>query len=229
MLEGATDAAGGRRSGGSRDRGGMKRQDTDQGRIETLVAAIRDDILYGVYRAGEWLKQIDLQERYAANRFEVRQALVELKNRHLVEHKVNSGFRVASPDPDELLQMKAVRTILEAGAAAMVVDRATAADLAALDDLATRFEQAIETGDPPTRTELNFAFHRRLYDIAGNPVLAGMIREMRERGQDGTTGRWYTLAGVRLSAREHHDMIAAIRDRDAETLRRLIDQHINRR
>jgi DNA-binding GntR family transcriptional regulator len=207
----------------------MKRQDTDQGRVEALVGAIRDDILYGTYRAGEWLKQIDLQDRYAANRFEVRQALVELKNRHLVEHKVNSGFRVAAPDPEELLHMKAVRTILEAGAAAPVVERATAADLADLADLATRFEQAIETGDPPTRTELNFAFHRRLYEIAGNPVLAELIREMRERGQDGTTGRWYTLAGVRQSAREHHGMVGAIRDRDAAALRALIDHHINRR
>jgi DNA-binding GntR family transcriptional regulator len=110
-----------------------------------------------------------------------------------------------------------------------VVERATAADLADLADLATRFEQAIETGDPPTRTELNFAFHRRLYEIAGNPVLAELIREMRERGQDGTTGRWYTLAGVRQSAREHHGMVGAIRDRDAAALRALIDHHINRR
>jgi DNA-binding GntR family transcriptional regulator len=207
----------------------MKRQGTDHGRVGTLVEAIRDDILYGVYRAGEWLKQIDLQERYEANRFEVREALVELKNRRLVEHKVNSGFRVAAPDPEELLHLKAVRTILETGAAEPVVERATPADLDELDDLARRFEAALETADPPTRAELNFAFHRRLYDIAGNPVLAGLIRDMRERGQSGTTGRWFTLAGLRLSAQEHHAMIAAIRARDPATLRGLIDRHINRR
>ncbi|TSD88631.1 GntR family transcriptional regulator [Mycobacterium sp. KBS0706] len=207
----------------------MKRQDTDNGRVGTLVEAIRDDILYGVYRAGEWLKQIDLQERYEANRFEVRQALVELKNRRLVEHKVNSGFRVAAPDPEELLHLKAVRTILETGAAEPVVARATAADLVELDGIAGRFEQAIETADPPTRTELNYAFHRRLYDIAGNPVLAALIHDMRERGQSGTTGRWFTLAGLRLSAQEHHAMVAAIRARDAAALRQLIDHHINRR
>lgn len=207
----------------------MKRQEMDRGRVDRLVEAIRDDILYGIYRAGEWLKQIDLQERYAANRFEVRQALVELKNRRLVDHKVNSGFRVASPDADDLLHMKVTRTILETGAADPVVARATAADMADLSSLADRFEQAIETGDPPTRIELNYAFHRRLYDIAANPVLAGLIHDLRERGQSGTTGRWYTLAGARKSAQEHHEMVAAIRDKDTDALKVLIDRHINRR
>jgi len=54
MLEGATDAGGkGGGPGAVGDRGGMKRQDTDQGGSETLVAAIRErHFFYGVYRAG---------------------------------------------------------------------------------------------------------------------------------------------------------------------------------
>ena len=43
-----------------------------------LAAEIGAAILQGDYRPGEWLRQIDLEEAFAAKRFDVRSALTQL-------------------------------------------------------------------------------------------------------------------------------------------------------
>ncbi|MFX7090787.1 GntR family transcriptional regulator, partial [Acinetobacter baumannii] len=70
-----------------------------------MAAAIRD----GAYRPGEWLRQIDLEERFGAKRFDVRSALSELAVRGTVEHIVNRGYRVAVPDMTAIREILAIR------------------------------------------------------------------------------------------------------------------------
>ncbi|WP_010139004.1 GntR family transcriptional regulator, partial [Oceanicola sp. S124] len=52
-------------------------------KTETIAAAdvterLRSDILLGALRPGEWLRQIDLQDRYACTRSSARAALATL-------------------------------------------------------------------------------------------------------------------------------------------------------
>ena len=57
-----------------------------------LVDRIAHDIQSGVYGAGAWLKQIDLQERYDCTRLEVRRALDQLTAKRLIAHIPNRAI-----------------------------------------------------------------------------------------------------------------------------------------
>lgn len=72
----------------------------------------------------------------------------------------------------------------------------------------------------------NYNFHAKLYSIAGNEVLEDMIKELRNRSQHTTTGRWRSSEGLHASNRDHFDIVDAIEARDPNELERIIVRHI---
>lgn len=195
-------------------------------RLDELIRRIRNDIKFGSFSHGEWLKLIDLQQRYGATQFDIRKALGELKSQRLVEHRANQGFRVATPDPVERDQLYFVRTAIERSAAALVVERASAEDLLALERLATAFDRSVDSEGRQHQAATNAAFHDYFFAITGNPVLVDTVQSLRERSHFGTTGRWRSGPGLRASGAEHRLMIEAIGRRDTDALDRIIVGHI---
>lgn len=204
----------------------MTKSANSPARIAHLVQQMRDDIRFGGFTFGQWLKLVDLQDRYGAKQFEMRKVLNELKTQHLVEHTPNAGFRVATPDPTQREQMRFVRTVLERSAAPLIAARATEEDIAELTKLATEFRSTISLEGRQHQAAANFAFHDRLARIAGNAVLARLIHDLREQSHYGTTGRWLKSEGLTASADDHFAMIEAIRKRDPIELDRQITHHI---
>jgi len=56
---------------------------------DDVTERLRSDIVLGALRPGEWLRQIDLQDRYNCTRSAARTALATLANAHIVEHTPN--------------------------------------------------------------------------------------------------------------------------------------------
>src|SRR5690606_27642620 len=107
-----------------------------------------------------------------------------------------------------------------------VVERATPADIETLERLAAEFDRTIDSAGRQLQAAANAALHDHLFAITGNPVLVETIQSLRERSHFGTTGRWRTEAGLRASGAEHHEIIDAIRRRDAAALEQIIVRHI---
>ncbi len=204
----------------------MAKSHASAGRLDELVRRLRNDIKFGSFSHGEWLKLIDLQQRYGATQFDIRRALVELKSQRLVDHRPNHGFRVATPNPVEREQLYFVRTAIERSAAALVVERAGADDLAALERLATDFDGTVDSAGRQLQAAANAAFHDYFFAITGNPVLVETVQSLRERSHFGTTGRWRSEHGLRASGAEHRQMVDAIARRDADALEQIIVRHI---
>lgn len=110
-----------------------------------LVDRIALDIQSGVYGPGAWLKQIDLQERYGAKRLDVRRALDQLTAKRLIAHIPNRGYHVYTMDPDQHLQIRDIRVLLETGAAADLMPNVTAAKVRALRALASASSSCCRT------------------------------------------------------------------------------------
>lgn len=193
-----------------------------------LPTALRHDIVFGGFRPGQWLRQRELQARYGATRPAVRRALADLAGQGLVEHRLNFGYRVAVLGVDQRADICEVRVILETGALPRIVERAEAEDLAELEELARAFAEAVEQDGRERQVSCNFAFHRRFYALCGNAALERLIRDQRERTDQGASGRWHTLAGLRGASTEHFEMVEALAARDLEHLAGLVRQHIER-
>lgn len=118
---------------------------------------------------------------------------------------------------DTVLEFLAVRRILEPAATAMAAARI---DEGRLDALAEGLDRL---GDDPSVEELvasDLEFHRAVVACAGNSVLCSLLD-----GLPGPTARARIRRGltqedaVRRTLYEHRAILAALRDRDAETAR----------
>jgi DNA-binding GntR family transcriptional regulator len=198
---------------------------TDRSR-ESLVDLMARDIQAGVFAAGMWLKQIDLEHRYGATRMDVRRALDQLALKRLVRHVPNRGYHVHALDDRQANEIRDVRVILETAAAEDMVRNAKASDLDDLRGLAQRFADLILTGTVLEQYEANVAFHVRLLKLCSNRELVNIALELRGRGPSAPATQWKTHARIEQSGREHFLMIDALEARDAAALRRIITAHI---
>lgn len=196
------------------------------GRHDALANALADEIHSGALAPGEWLKQIDIEQRYGAKRMDVRRALDRLVQKRLVVHLPNRGYHVVKPDGRLAQEIRDVRVILETGAVDGIVARVREEDVAEALRLARRFESLLFDGTVIDLHDANIAFHGHLLGLCGNPELCALVQELRGRIASALAGQWQKRSRIEQSSREHLAMVEALAARDAEALRRLIRAHI---
>lgn len=193
-----------------------------------LANEIAQAIRLRMYRPGEWLRQIDLEEKFQATRFDVRAALEELAVRKTIEHVPNRGYRVAEIDLATYFAIRDTRIILEAGAMAGVVANITPEEIERLAVLARDFGKAVVSGTRIEQSEINSAFHHLIYAHCGNPVLEEMIWALRDRSRGSRVTVWASHQALLASDRDHHAMVEALRRKDVAWLAEIIRQHIDK-
>jgi DNA-binding GntR family transcriptional regulator len=100
--------------------------------------------------------------------------------------------------------------------------------IARLDELAAAFSTAAASGTRIGQSEINSAFHHLIYAHCGNPVLEETIWGLRDRSRGSAVTIWASHEALLASDRDHHEMVAALRRRDAPALAALISRHIGK-
>lgn len=192
----------------------------------SLADRIAEAIWTGEFRPGEWLRQVDLQSKFDATRFDVRSALNELSVRKTIERVPNRGYRVLDPDRQTLRHIRNLRVILETAAAREACRRMDAGTVEALRGIAGRFTHAVDHGSRIDQSRINREFHQVMFHACGNPVLEETIWLTRDRARGSALTSWRSHADLRRSARQHEEMVAALQARDEEGLVDLVHRHI---
>jgi DNA-binding GntR family transcriptional regulator len=140
--------------------------------VDRVYASIVDAICIGRLAPGERITQDGLAETLAVSRQPVLQALLLLKKQGFVRDTGRRGLVVAPLDPEFVQQLYQVRAALDGVAA-------RGAALHRGGEAALRGAALIEAGRAAARdrdaTRLIHAdidFHRFLYDLSGNPLIA---------------------------------------------------------
>lgn len=148
-------------------------------------------ILQGGLAAGDRLpSQRVLAARLGVSRPSLREAMAALETMGLVVVRVGSGVYVAPPDlrappwrfadrcsPCDVYE---ARLGLEGYAARLAAARMDAGGAARLQSPIEAMAAALARGDVPAMAEADVRFHDLVVELAGNPVLAGMIGPMRD-------------------------------------------------
>ncbi|SFF03948.1 DNA-binding transcriptional regulator, GntR family [Actinacidiphila alni] len=148
---------------------------------DTARARLRDLILDGAYAPGERLTETEVALSLAMSRTPVREAFRALVADGLV-HSAGRGVRVVALDAEALRHAYQVRAALEALTAELAAvrqaeGRIAPADLAELVRDADRTEVATLAGRLTEAVGHNRRFHRRIAELAANPVaLASLDR-----------------------------------------------------
>jgi DNA-binding GntR family transcriptional regulator len=187
-----------------------------------IAVAIRD----GAYRSGEWLRQIDLEEKFNAKRFEVRAALAELTLRGTVAHVPNRGYCVAFPNIEHTRDLLAIRALLEVEAAKLAMPNIGRKQMREIKLLADAFEKSIIDGGMVEHSRTNAAFHDAIYQHAPNRKLVELVVEMRDRSIPWPITLWPSHSSLERSAMDHRAIMAALEARDSQRLTEAVQHHV---
>ena len=202
----------------SRDKPG----DTSLG--EFVHEWLRDAIRDGRYQPGKRIRETEVAGRLDVSRTPVREAFRRLQADGLLVLTPWRGAEVAELDRSQVVELYAMRRVLEGTAARLTAEHATDAEVDHLFDLLKQ-DKAAE-GKFRRQAEINRAFHQALYAAAHNRYLLKTLNALDDSLAllKSTT---YEVPGRPAAALGEHISIAkAIRNRDAAAAERATRAHI---
>jgi DNA-binding GntR family transcriptional regulator len=186
---------------------------------------LRDQIASGAFEPGSRLRQEVLARECGVSVPPVREALQTLEAEGQVVYAPRRGYFVADLNADELIEAYRIRDLLESEAVRRAVPVLDADDLermrAAIKDMAS----ANRRSDLTALTEANRRFHFTLFDAAGMPRLAQMIRVLWE-STDRYRSLYFSSAPHRRRVdTEHRQIMQAVARRQAAEAIALLSEH----
>lgn len=144
---------------------------------ELAYAAIKDQILQGLYSPGYRLVLSKIADDLGVSVVPVREAIRRLEAERLVKFERNVGATVAGIDPTQYLYTMQTLSILEGAATALSAPLIGAADIARAREVNAEMRSCLEHFDPIRFTQLNKDFHSVLYEHCPNPHILGLVHQ----------------------------------------------------
>ena len=196
-----------------------------QSRAQWVYETLREDIKAGRYRGGHRIREEEIAQRLGVSRTPVREALSRLQHHGLLEASPE-GLAVTVLSRPQVLELYAMREVLEGAAARFAAQHASPYEIADLRQIAAAF--ASSDRDPSRLAAINVAFHRAIYEAAHNRYLMRTLSELHDALAllQSTT---FTVGGRDTGAiDEHGAILAAIEARDADAAELAARRHIQR-
>lgn len=194
--------------------------------VTQIARQITAAIVTGQLKPGARLTELQLSRDFGTSRAPVREAARLLESQGLVTFSPRRGFSVRTFGATEMRDIYELRIGLELHAGYLAVERATEADIAALEKQLRRLYETADQTSIETQIFEDFAFHRMLCVASGN---ARMIKAYDELAMEMRAG--ITLIGKlyddpQRMAETHEPIMDALKKRDAEELREALRYHI---
>ncbi|WP_299729271.1 GntR family transcriptional regulator [uncultured Tateyamaria sp.] len=192
---------------------------------DTVSSAVSQAIHQHRLAPGTKLGEDELSDIYGVSRTIVRTALQSLAHQHIIEIKRNRGAFVAQPSLTEAQEVFEVRELLEPRTARSAAQKATANDVALLQDHITQEHTAIDAGDRGRALYLSGKFHVEIARIAQHQTIADMINVLVARSSLIIALYWRRESAI-CESQAHHALINAIGDNDAARAEELMQSHL---
>ncbi|MBS9371134.1 GntR family transcriptional regulator [Rhodococcus sp. B50] len=190
---------------------------------DDVAAHVRNLIMSGGARPGDFVRLDETAAELGVSVTPVREALLTLRGEGLVELVPHRGYVVSPLDRSDIDDI----FWLQGRLAERLVERATTLMtdeiLAELEELETRFAEAVRAGDGARIEDLEFEFHRTLNRTAGSRKLAWFLHNATRYTPVhfySDDRRWGTEAVA-----SHERLLQALRSGDVETAGREIRAH----
>jgi DNA-binding GntR family transcriptional regulator len=188
---------------------------------EAVFQVLRQAMQDGFYQAGDRLREEEIARELEVSRTPVREALGRLQAKRFVESVGAKGLVVRAL---EVMELYAMREILEGAAARLAAQQISAAELGMLRDLASDFDAQRE--DPVEMARINRLFHDAIVNAARNRYLRLMLEDL----QDGIALLGITTFSVAdravTASAEHLAIVEALARHDADGSAELAAVHI---
>ncbi len=193
-------------------------------RSEHAYRKLRDAIQDGTLKPGQRVMELELAEWLQVSRTPVRDAIRRLESEGMLHHEARQGLVVAKLDPTALMELYAMREVLEGTAARLCARHASDMEVLELTEL-VRMEREL-AGNYETLARHNRRFHEALYRGAHNRYLEKSLVAVDD--SMGLLGASQMLMPERAksAAAEHAELVRAIEKRDADAAEEAARRHV---
>lgn len=212
-----------------------------RGRVsEQIAGSLKRLIATGQLKVGDRLPpERELAEHLEVSRNSIREALHTLELRGLIESRQGGGTFVREAGLDSIREPLTSLLITREGVIAEILDarrlmeppmarraamNATAEQIAAMQRILGRQEQAVKNGE--SGTEEDTQFHHTLAEATGNSVIVKMVEAMVEVLYASRERTLQTEDRSHASLRGHHKVLEAIARRDPERAYSAMLEHL---
>jgi len=186
---------------------------------ERVKAAIRN----GTLPPGLRLTEAELVTQLGISRTPIRQALTRLETEGLVSHEPRRGVVVSRPDHQQVIELYALREVLEGTAARFAAQHASEAELDALTRLLE--EEAAALDRPGALSPINERLHTLLHRASHNRYLLRALAQLTD-----TMTLLPTMLDsperARQSNAEHTVLVEALQRRDGAGAEEAMRRHL---
>lgn len=205
-------------------------------RRQTIVEAILADVFQGRVRAGEHLTTQELADRFRVSHTPIREALIALSGIGIIDLVPNRGAIVRRVTVHEVREVCQVRRVLECEATRSACGQI---DLDQLKQLQSDLERLM-TVTPSAQSQfieearaVDSRLHDLIADSSGNAFLAKEISRLKILFRAFRDVAWqhdearHDYHRLTEEAREHLEIVEALRNGDASAARRAMAHHIH--
>ncbi|MCA6574197.1 MAG: GntR family transcriptional regulator [Pseudanabaena sp.] len=197
---------------------------------EQTYQVLRASILSGELGAGSRLVEAQIAEKLQVSRTPIREALQQLQKEQLIVTDKNGNLRVISFSPEDARHLYRCRLALEQESVLEACQYATTEQLAKLELIIHQAEKAItQKNNQLTSYQLlhiDYQFHRVIAECSGNPWLALLLDQLFDKMallRIQTIQQNLQVLEIRT---EHHQIFAAIAQRNSEQALTAIRNHL---
>ncbi len=186
--------------------------------------AMVEAVLSGRMKAGMRLQELQLCQIFGVSRTVVREALIRLEARGIVQASAGRGWFVIEQSIDEVRETFQARRAIEIGLLHSV-SSVSADEIRTLKLHIVREKEAIRLGDVAARTYLLGDFHVCMAEVLGSRLLADILRDLTVRTSL-ISMMYQSTHKADESCEEHVDIVNALEAGDMHGAARLMIDHI---
>ncbi|MEI4472656.1 GntR family transcriptional regulator [Frigidibacter sp. MR17.24] len=194
---------------------------TSEGVATELALAIHEHRL----APGTKLSEDEVGEIFGVSRTVIRAAFQRLAHDHLLVLKRNRGAFVAQPTAREAREVFEARALLEPRTARSAAERATPADLAALERHIRDEHAALDAGDTGRALRLSGLFHVEIARIADQDTICEFITSLISRSSLIISLYWQRRTAI-CESHAHDALLRALAARDGDQAEALMKSHL---
>jgi DNA-binding GntR family transcriptional regulator len=193
-----------------------------------VFETLRMNIIRGSLPAGSRVVESRTADELGISRTPVREALHKLEREGLLARQPRGGYVVLGLSRDDIEETFGIRSILESYAARLAALKHSAVELEPLEQKITVYQAHLDRGDFAALPKINTAFHDQLYALSRSPKLIHMINGLRDHIFRYRQIILQKEQMARQSNADHQLMLDAIKQRDGDSVERLVREHILR-
>ena len=189
---------------------------------------LREDILSGVYKDCDELREITIGEEMGVSRTPVREALRQLELEGLVKIIPNKGAYVTGITPKDVQDIYMIRSMLEGMCARWATEHITPEQIEQLEEivLLSEFHLKKDKDKVVQVSDLDGKFHHVLYEASNSRIMEHTLSDFHKYVQLARRTSGKTEERAIKSIGEHNEILNAIKAKDAEKAGNLATLHI---